>query len=49
MASNLFGPGTKTGPSAEQIRAEQDAARAADQRRAGAAAGRGRRSIGGQR
>ncbi|WP_433302287.1 hypothetical protein ACQP2F_08620 [Actinoplanes sp. CA-030573] len=52
MASNLFGPGNSTGRrSAHEIRDAQDAARAADarQRRAAAAAGRDRRSIGGKR
>jgi hypothetical protein len=49
MASNLFGPGTMTGRTAQQIKAEQDAARAAAaqrERAAAAAAGRDRRSIG---
>lgn len=50
MASNLFGPGTKTERSAQDIKAAQDAARAADARQhsAASAAGRGRRSIGGK-
>ncbi len=48
MASNLFGPGTSTGRTARDIKAEHDAARAgaARQERAAAAAGRDRRSIG---
>ncbi len=50
MASNLFGPGTSTGRTAQDIKAAQDAARAADaQRQRAAAAGRDRRSIGGTR
>jgi hypothetical protein len=51
MASNLFGPGTKSERSAADIKAAQDAARAADarQQRAAAAAGRGSRSVGGKR
>ena len=51
MASNLFGPGNKAERSAQDIKAAQDAARAADdrQRAAAAAAGRGSRSIGGKR
>lgn len=48
MASNLFGPGNRAERSAQDIKAAQDAARAADQKRqrAAAAAGRDRRSIG---
>ncbi len=48
MASNLFGPGNKAERTAADIKAAQDAARAADarQRAAAAAAGRDRRSIG---
>jgi hypothetical protein len=48
MASNLFGPGTLTGPSARQIKADYDRARAEDarQQHAAAAAGRDSRSIG---
>lgn len=48
MASNLFGPGSRTERSAADIKAAQDAARAADEQRqrAAAAAGRDRRSIG---
>jgi hypothetical protein len=48
MASNLFGPGTQTGRTAADIKADQDRARAADGRRqrAAAAAGPDRRSIG---
>jgi hypothetical protein len=48
MASNLFGPNTMTGRTAQQIKAKQDAARAADaqRERTAAAAGRDRRSIG---
>nr|WP_221376890.1 hypothetical protein [Actinoplanes polyasparticus] len=52
MASSLFGPGTKAEPSAQDIKAAQDAARAADARQAiidsrrAAAATRDRRSIG---
>ncbi|MCO8276515.1 hypothetical protein M1L60_38655 [Actinoplanes sp. TRM 88003] len=48
MASSLFGPGNKAERSAQDIKAAQDAARAADERqaRAAAAAGRDRRSIG---
>jgi hypothetical protein len=51
MASNLFGPGRSTGRSAREIKAEQDAAQAADaqRQRAAAAAGRDRRSIGSKR
>ncbi len=51
MASNLFGPGTKAERSPQDIKAAQDAARAADarQQRAASAAGRDRRSIGGKR
>ncbi|MBM2620407.1 hypothetical protein JIG36_33340 [Actinoplanes sp. LDG1-06] len=51
MASSLFGPGTKAERSAQDIKAAQDAARAADARRerAAAAAGRDRRSIGSKR
>ncbi len=51
MASNLFGPGTSTGRTAAEIKAAQDAAKAADaqRQRAAAAAGRDRRSIGGTR
>jgi hypothetical protein len=51
MPSNLFGPGTSTGRTAREIKAEQDAARAADaqRERAAAAAGRDRRSIGAKR
>ncbi len=51
MASNLFGPGNKTGRTAQDIKAAQDAARAADaqRQRAAAAAGRDRRSIGSTR
>lgn len=50
MASNLFGRGTTAERSAREIKANQDAARAADaiadRKRAAAAAGRDRRSIG---
>ena len=48
MASNLFGPGTSAGRSADEIRAAQNSARADDDRqhRAGAAAGRDSRAIG---
>jgi hypothetical protein len=51
MASSLFGPGTKAERTAQDIKAAQDAAKAADARsqRAAAAAGRDRRSIGGKR
>ena len=51
MASNLFGPGNKAERTAQDIKAGQDAARAADarQQRAATAAGRGSRSIGGKR
>ena len=51
MASNLFGPGTTAGRSKDELRAEQDRARAEDARRqrAAAAAGRDRRSIGTKR
>ncbi len=51
MASNLFGPGTNTGRSAQDIKAAQDAAKATDaqRQRAAATAGRDRRSIGSTR
>lgn len=49
MPSNLFGPGTTPERSAKDIEAAQNAARAADRKTAGAAAGRDRRSIGTQR
>jgi hypothetical protein len=50
MASSLFGPGTRNGRSAHDIKAAQDKARAADElRERAAAAVRGRRSIGGKR
>ena len=50
MASSLFGPGNRAERSPQDIKAAQDAARAADdrQRSAASAAGRGRRSIGGK-
>jgi hypothetical protein len=48
MPSNLFGAGNKSERSAQDVKADQDAARGADtrQQRAAAAAGRDRRSIG---
>ena len=48
MASNLFGAGTKSERSADDVKAGQATAKAADarQQRAAAAAGRDRRSIG---
>jgi hypothetical protein len=51
MPSNLFGPGSKPERSAHEIKATQDAAKAADESRAraAAAAGRDRRSIGTKR
>jgi hypothetical protein len=51
MASNLFGPGHRAERSADDIKAAQDAAKAADaaRQRAAAAAGRDRRSIGAKR